>query len=159
MRWTLRFFGFVAAIPAFATLALWAWVTFVRPDVLQLASAYAAKTVCSNVFIAKRDVDAIVRTDLLALEPIFHLMKIEVSAADQRVGASLFGLFPARCAEYVEGWGCTVISSDKSWDRPRALPTSAQTESDALWPAGEKAQLSSNKRLLAAVNDPILQGP
>jgi len=39
------------------------------------------------------------------------------------------------------------------------MPSSPPTETDALWPAGEKAQLSDNKRLRAALNDPVLQGP
>jgi CubicO group peptidase (beta-lactamase class C family) len=160
MRWALRFFGSIAAILVLGISGLSAWLTFVRPEPLQLASAAAAKTVCSNLFIAKRDVDAILRTDLLARHPIFHLMKIDVSAVDHRVGASLFGLIAERHAEYIEGRGCTNVSSEESWDRPAALQASlTATKTDAFWPAGEKAQLSGNKRLQAALNDPLLQGP
>src|SRR3954453_21121547 len=101
MRWALRFLGAIAAILALGIVGLIAWITYIRPEPLQLASAATAKTICSNVFIAKRDVDAILRTDLLVLGyRIFHLMKIDVSATDQRVGASLLGLFAERHAEY-----------------------------------------------------------
>jgi hypothetical protein len=40
------------AIPLLGILGLSGWLAFVRPEILPLASAYAAKMVCSNVFIA-----------------------------------------------------------------------------------------------------------
>ncbi len=162
MRWALRFFAFLVAILALGILGLSGWLTLVRPELLQLASAYAAKTVCSNVFIAKRDADAILRTDLLALgHPIFNFMKIEVSAGEHRVRASLFGVLAERQAQYVAGRGCTNVARDEFLDGPATPPESQPPtgETDALWPTGEKAQLSDNTRLQAALNDPVLQGP
>jgi hypothetical protein len=78
----LDYSGFSPLLLFWGFLGLSAWLTFVRPEPLQFASAAAAKTVCSNVFIAKRDVDAILRTDLLAFHPIFRLMKTDVSVVD-----------------------------------------------------------------------------
>jgi CubicO group peptidase (beta-lactamase class C family) len=158
MHWALRLFGFIVGILALAMLGLSGWIIIARQDELQLASASAAKTVCSNVFMAKRDVDPILRTDLLALgHPIFRLMKIDVSAVDHTVDAGLFGILAERHAQYVEGRGCTL--NDASWDHPVALQPSPTTDVDALWPTGEKVQLSDNARLQAALNDPVLQGP
>jgi CubicO group peptidase (beta-lactamase class C family) len=160
MHRALRLFGFVAGISALAILGLGGWIVIARQDELQLASAAAAKIVCSNVFMAKRDVDAILRGDLLALgHPIFRLMKIDVNAVDRSVDAGLFGLVAERRAQYVEGRGCTNVLNDRSWERPAAPQLSPATDADALWPAGEKVQLSDNSRLQAAVNDPVLQGP
>jgi CubicO group peptidase (beta-lactamase class C family) len=160
MHRALKFLAFLVAVMAFGIAGLSGWLTLVRPKVLQLATTYAAKIVCSNVFIAKRDADTILHTDLVALgQPIFHFMKIDVSAADQRVRASLLGLFPERHADFVEGRGCTNVSSDKSWNRPPPLLALRTRETDGLWPDGERVQLSDNKRLRAALNDPILQGP
>ena len=160
MHWALRLFGFIVGILALAILGLGGWIAIARQDALQLASAAAAKIVCSNVFIANRDVDAILRAELLALgHPVFRLMKIDVSAVDHSVDAGLFGLFAERHAQYVEGRGCTNVLNGQSWDRPAAVQLSPTTNADALWPTGEKAQLSDNARLQAAVNDPVLQGP
>src|SRR5215475_8204398 len=64
MRRVLGLFKFLTAIALLGILGLSGWLAFVRPELLQLASAYAAKTVCSNVFIAKRDADAVIRTDV-----------------------------------------------------------------------------------------------
>jgi CubicO group peptidase (beta-lactamase class C family) len=160
MHWALRLFGFAIGALALAILGLCGWIVIARQDALQLASAAVAKTVCSNVFMAKRDVDAILRADLLPVgHPIFRLMKIDVSAANHSVYAGLFGLVAERHAQYVEGRGCTNVLNDQSWDRPAAAQLSPTTDADALWPTGEKVQLSDNARLQAAVNDPVLQGP
>jgi hypothetical protein len=52
MRWVLRLFNFLVAILLLGILGLTGWLAFVRPDLLPLFSAHAAKIVCSNVFIA-----------------------------------------------------------------------------------------------------------
>ena len=160
MRRALKLLGFLASILIIAILGLGSWLVLFRRDALENGSAYAAKTVCSNVFMAKRDVGSILRTDLLALgHPIFRLMKIDVSVADGRVDAGYFGLFAERHAEFIEGRGCTNILNDASWDRPAPVPPLPAMNADALWPAGGRVQLSDNSRLQAAVNDPVLQGP
>jgi CubicO group peptidase (beta-lactamase class C family) len=160
MRRALKFFGFLATVVVLGILGLSGWLAIFRRDALEIGSAYAAKTICSNVFMANRDVGSILRTDLLALgHPIFHLIKIDVNAADRRVDAGYFGFFVERHAQYVEGRGCTNVLDDTSWNRPAPLQPSPRADADALWPTGEKVQLSDNARLQAAVNDPVLQGP
>lgn len=160
MRRALRIFGVVVGLLALTIVGLGAWIAIARQDVLQLVTAGTAKTVCSNVFMAGREVDAIVQADLLALGyQIFHLVKIDVSPAEHRVDAALLGFIARRHAQYVEGRGCTNVMGDQSWKRPAAQPLPPRTSADALWPAGEKVEVSENTRLQAAVNDPALQGP
>jgi CubicO group peptidase (beta-lactamase class C family) len=84
-------------------------------------------------------------------------MKISVDTSNQRVEVGYLGLFAKRYAQYEEGRGCTLVSKDEISDR--AAPPLPPATSDALWPAGERVQLSDDKRLLAALNDPVLQGP
>ena len=160
MRIVLAFFRFLVAILLLGILGLGGWLTFVRPELLPLASAYAAKIVCSNVFIAKRDADAVIRTDVqIAVHRVVKLMKIDIDTANRRVEAALFGLFGTRYAAYAEGRGCTLVSKHEVAARaaaPLLLPVAA---ADVLWPAGEAAQLSDDRRLRAALNDPVLQGP
>jgi hypothetical protein len=110
----LKLLKFLVAIPLLGGLGLSGWLAFVRPELLPLASAYAAKAVCSNVFIAKRDADAVIRTDVqFAEHRIVKLMKIDVDTANRRVEAALFGLFGKRYAAYAEGRGCTLVSKDE----------------------------------------------
>ncbi|WP_426410108.1 serine hydrolase domain-containing protein [Bradyrhizobium ganzhouense] len=160
MRMALRIFGIVVGILALAILGFGGWIVIARQDVLQLVSAAAAKTVCWNVFMAGRDPDAIVQADLVAVEhPIFRWVKIDVNAADHRVDAGLFGFIAERHARYIEGRGCTNVLNDQSWKRPAAQQLPPRANADALWPTGEKVELSEDTRLQAAVNDPALQGP
>lgn len=160
MRRALRIFGVVVGLLALATVGFGSWIVIARQDALQLASAAAAKAVCSNVFMAGREVGAIMQADLVAVEhPILRLVKANVDAAEHRVDAALIGLIAKRHAYYVEGRGCTGVLNDQSWTRPAAQPLPPRASADALWPAGERVELSENVRLQAAVNDPALQGP
>ena len=118
-----------------------------RPEILPLASAYAAKMVCSNVFIAKRDFDAVIRTDVQFREgSVANFMKIDVDTTNRRVEAALLGLFAKRYAAYAEGRGCTLVSKDEVPDRAAVPPLPPLAMPDALWPTGERVQLSENRR-------------
>ena len=109
MRRVLKLFKFLVAILLLGILGLSGWLAFIRPELLPLVSAYAAKTVCSNVFIAKRDADAVIRTDVqFAEHSVTKLMKIDIDTANRRVEAAIFGLFARRYAAYAEGRGCTT---------------------------------------------------
>lgn len=160
MRQVLKLlFKLLVAIVLLGILGGSGWLTFSPPDRLLATSAYAAKMVCSNVFIAKREADAVIGTDVeFALHRIAKRMKIDVDTARQRVEAAYLGLFARRYAQYEEGRGCTLASKDEVRDSAAAPPLPPATP-DALWPAGERTQLSDDKRLLAALSDPVLQGP
>ena len=160
MRRVLKLFKFLVAIPLLGILGLSGWLAFIRPELLPLVSAYAAKTVCSNVFIAKRDADAVIRTDVqFALHSVTKFVKIDIDTENRRVEAAIFGLFTKRYAGYAEGRGCTIVLKDEIADRAAAPRLSPPAARDALWPTGETAQLSDDRRLRAALNDPVLQGP
>jgi hypothetical protein len=64
MRLVLKMFKFLVAIVLLGILGLSGWLTFSPPDGLLSASAYAAKMVCSNVFVSKRDAAAVIQTDV-----------------------------------------------------------------------------------------------
>ncbi|MDH2343568.1 serine hydrolase [Bradyrhizobium sp. SSUT77] len=160
MRSVLIIFGFLIAILVLGILGLGSWLAFVRPELLPLASAYAAKTVCSNLSIAKRDADAVIRTDVqFAERRVVKLMKIDVDTANRRVEAALFGLFGKRYAAYAEGRGCTLVSKDEIPAPASTPPLLPLATAEALWPTGEAAQLSNDRRLRAVLNDPVLRGP
>jgi len=158
MRLVLKMFKFLSAIVLVGILGLFGWLTFTPPDGLLSATAAMAKMVCSNVFIAKRDADTVIGTDVTFWLPrAVKYLKISVDTANQRVEVAYLGLFAKRSAQFGEGRGCTLVSKDEN--RAHATPPSAPTTSDALWPAGERVRLSDDKRLLAALSDPALQGP
>jgi CubicO group peptidase (beta-lactamase class C family) len=151
---------YLLALPTLSVLVLGVWLAFVRPDALPFASAYAAKTACSNVFVAGREAAAVMRTDVqIAERSVAKLMKIKVDADGRRVEAAFLGLFARRYAAYAEGRGCTIVA-DGEVPAPFEMPAvPAPVKPDALWPAGEGVQLSGNVHLRAALGDPALQGP
>jgi CubicO group peptidase (beta-lactamase class C family) len=158
MRWVLKFFKVVLMIALLAILGLGAWLAIKRPESVRLASAYAAKTVCSNVFIANRDADAVMRTDVQFAEHLVgKLMRINVDVADRSVEAAFLGLFGKQRAAYADGDGCTLVSNDENLLRAIAAPSPPTP--DSLWPVGEKVQLSDSRHLQVAVSNPVLQGP
>ena len=67
--------GLVAAGMA----AIVAWLAVAPPDLLRVGDGYAAKIVCSNVFIAGRDADAVLAQDVQAPgHPLLRFVRISV---------------------------------------------------------------------------------
>ena len=121
-------------------MGLSGWLVFIRPELLPLVSAYAAKAVCSNVFIAKRNAVAVIRTDVqFALHSVTKLVKIDIDTANRRVEAAIFGLFAGRYAGYAEGRGCTIVLKDEIPDRAAAPPLPPLAAPNALWPTAVQA--------------------
>ncbi|MDK4711186.1 serine hydrolase [Rhizobium sp. CNPSo 4039] len=159
MRRFRKFSVVVIVIVVFGVSAVSGWLTISPPDLLLVATGYAANMVCSNVFIAKRDADAVIATDVeFALSHTVKRMRIKVDTSKQRVEVAYLGLFARRYAQYEEGRGCALDSMEEVHSRAAATSLPPKT-SDALWPAGDRVQLSDDKRLRAVLNDPAFQGP
>ncbi|MBH5371738.1 serine hydrolase domain-containing protein [Bradyrhizobium glycinis] len=153
----LRTLRLIVAIVLIGALAFSVWLTFIPPNGLLSATAYAAKMVCSNVFIARRNADTVIKTDLALTHPhLVERLRVNVDTVNQGVEASYRGLFAKRYAQYEEGRGCTLVSNYGTANR--AAPSSLPEKPNALWPVGESAQLSDDKHLLTALNDAALQG-
>src|SRR5262245_36083088 len=76
-------------------------------------TAYKAKVLCSGVFVAGRDPQAVLEADLAGegLESL-RFMQARVEREPRQVTASLFGLVPRR-AVYTEGRGCTLVQDGR----------------------------------------------
>ena len=74
----------------------------------EVGTAYAAKIVCSGLFVSKRDLASLREVDLAA-DDLSFLRHVEVRVDEQRreVSASLLGL-ARRQAVYREGLGCAL---------------------------------------------------
>jgi CubicO group peptidase (beta-lactamase class C family) len=80
------------------------WIVQLAP----IGSAYAAKTVCSSVFLSQRGERDVIRDDLMPENhPLLRLVRVSVDRERQRVGATLLGLAP-RVARFRPGVGCTL---------------------------------------------------
>jgi hypothetical protein len=80
-----KIFSATAAAVAVLTLALLVALWAKPPDLLRIGAAYAAKIVCSNVFLADRDPAEVLRDDVQA-PGIWLLSLVRVSVDRPRSG-------------------------------------------------------------------------
>jgi CubicO group peptidase (beta-lactamase class C family) len=148
-------------------IALW----LKPPDILRVGANYAAKIVCSNVFLAGRDPDEVLRTDVQAPGiALLGLMRVSVDRHQQVVRAGLLGFIGNGLAVARPGSGCTVLPNGKldagrdaftraaatSAPAPTPAPSPAPT-TDSAWPEGRTVVTTAAlDRLLA---DNALAGP
>lgn len=82
--------------------------TYLLSRLAPIGTAYAAKTLCSGVFIARRPVDDIIREDIRAdNHPLLQAIHAWVDRSRQMASASMLGL-ARRDAIFRSGQGCAV---------------------------------------------------
>lgn len=107
-----------------------------------IGTGYAAKYICSSVFVSNRDPLTTYEEDVAPINPLTRIINVKVDRPGKTVVATAFGLFPSM-AVYREGCGCTLVPStaeayqgkDKLADvkPPLALPLADPSP----WPMGE----------------------
>jgi CubicO group peptidase (beta-lactamase class C family) len=80
------------------------------PELLRVGANYSAKIVCSNVFLAQRDPEEVLRTDVQAPGvALLRLMRVSVDRERHVVRAGLLGFIGDGLAVARPGNGCTVV--------------------------------------------------
>ena len=117
------------------------------PDMLRVGANYSAKIVCSNVFLAGRDPDEVLRTDVQAPGiALLRLMRVSVDRERRVVRAGLLGFIGDGLAVARPRTGCAVIP-DGNLDFASAATaatattpgpgfTTTATDAGELWPDG-----------------------
>jgi len=103
---------FFALLLIVAVLALGVWLK--PPALLRVGANYTAKIVCSNVFLAGRDPDEVLRVDVQA--PGIALLKLMHVSVDRERGvvhAGFLGFIGDGLAQWHPGKGCTVLPDGK----------------------------------------------
>jgi CubicO group peptidase (beta-lactamase class C family) len=150
----------ILVLAAVVILAGWLW--FAPPDLIRVGTGYAAKIVCSNVFIAGRDAQDVLKVDVQAPgHPLLTLVSVDVDRDAKTVTASLLGLFGSSTALARDGLGCASVPDGNLAAVPASpLPALAPTApSDGLWPEGGRVEPSQEPSLAAILDDPKLAGP
>ena len=148
-------------------LALLLWLK--PPALLRVGANYSAKIVCSNVFLAGRDPDEVLRVDVQAPGiSILKAMRVSVDRERGVVRAGFFGFIGDGLAQYRPGRGCTVLPDGKldpsapselQCAMPHVGPSSAPPSafSSAPWPEG--AAVETAQTIDQLLKDPALAGP
>lgn len=135
---------------------------FVPLDLLRVGTGYAAKIVCSNVFIAGRDADDVLALDVQAPgHPLLRLVSVEVSLDDRHVTAALPLSLAASTAVYRDGLGCANVDPEgiervKAQSAPVA--DVSRLEPSQPWPEGSRVG-SPDPRLSDVLANETLLGP
>jgi CubicO group peptidase (beta-lactamase class C family) len=111
------------------------------PDLLRVGANYSAKIVCSNVFLAGRDPEEVLRSDVQAPGvALLRLMRVSVDRERHIVRAGLLGFIGDGLAVARPGMGCTVVPDGNLAMAARyaTVPATATGEATAA-AAGEVA--------------------
>jgi len=159
MRLLARIVKIVLGILVVAVFGLLTWIYISPPELLRVGSGYAAKMVCSNVFLAGRDADEVLAVDVQAPgHPLLRLMHVSVDLPQKRVHAALLGFLAGNDAVYRDGLGCAVTPNGATPAVIATPPVSAvQTDPNVLWPEGGK--IEADPKIAAVLSDAALTGP
>lgn len=136
------------------------WLYLLPPELLRVGTAYAAKIVCSNTFVAGRDPAEVLAKDVQAPgHPL--LAYVSFDKGEDTVTTRLFGVLAEQTAVYRPGLGCTVVADgDLAATRAVALAAPPKAEpSDLEWPLGDQVSKPLSEPVQALLADPDLAGP
>ncbi|WP_274424438.1 serine hydrolase domain-containing protein [Chelativorans sp. YIM 93263] len=140
--------------------AIWLW--FAPPDLIRVGSNYAAKTVCSNVFLAGRLPEDVLADDVQAPgHPLLKLMRVDVNPMDATVRAGLLRWFGKGTALFRGGTGC-VAAPDGQLQAARGGLLDMATPSGGpatLWPEGARIDAAGHPEISNILDDPAMTGP
>lgn len=133
-----------------AILAAVLWLGFRPPELLKVGTGYAAKIVCSNVFLANRDPQEVLALDVQAPgHPLLKFVDISVDITSETVTSHIFGFFAPSKAVYRPGLGCANVHDAD-------LRPSLNQPMDA---AALIADVNINPAIQSIIENPELAGP
>src|SRR5712692_6871306 len=98
----------IAVVLVLLVLAFALWMK--PPEILRVGANYSAKIVCSNVFLAGRDPEEVLRTDVQAPGiALLRLMRVSVDRERRVVRAGFLGFIGNGLAVARPGTGCAVV--------------------------------------------------
>jgi CubicO group peptidase (beta-lactamase class C family) len=163
----LKIFRRIVAVLLLLIVAVACLLWFKPPALLRVGANYSAKIVCSNVFLAGRDAEEVLRLDVQAPGiSILKLMRVSVDRERGVVRAGFLGVIGDGVAQYRSGHGCTVLPDGKldasAPSRPGAMsritpPVAPAAFSSGPWPDG--AAVETRKPVDQLLTEPQLAGP
>ena len=163
MRVVLRILKALLALVVIVVIGGAVWLYVRPPELLRVGDGYAAKIVCSNVFMAGRDPDAVLYEDVQAPgNPLLRLVRVSVNREEGKVSARILGLFAPGHALYRGAFGCTSVPDGDYQAAANAAPEedlAVPPPSEELWPEGDRVAASNNPKLAPLLADAALAGP
>lgn len=153
-----KFLKALALLLVIGVTGLGGWLYLAPPELLQVGTAYSAKIICSNRFLANRDPDEVLAVDVQAPgHPLLKFISATVNDAEKTVTARIFGFAATAQSVYREGLGCTSLPRGYDASALAGLPTAPAAmpaPGNAPWPEGNGPLVAFD---LAARLDPVLK--
>jgi CubicO group peptidase (beta-lactamase class C family) len=151
----------LVALVVVVVAGLAVYLAIAPPELLRVADGYAAKIVCSNVFIANRDPNEVLAVDVQAPgNPVLKLIGVNVDMTAQTVRAAMLGFVAPQIAVRWPGYGCTPVPDGNVAGLAKLTPAAPAdiANPDAPWPEGD-AVAPTDEAIAKALADPKLAGP
>jgi CubicO group peptidase (beta-lactamase class C family) len=130
-KWILAVIGIVLALGMGAGVVL-------GTQVAPIVTAYAAKRLCSCVFVSHREPTAVLQEEL---KP-YGYVHLDIDYGQKKVTGSILGV-AKRTAVYREGLGCTLtigVAEDELRSQAAGLKPARSGPSNKSWPEGDAVQ-------------------
>ena len=144
-------------------------------NTLPIGTGHVAKTICSNVFIAKRDAKIVFQEDIAPVHFLFAMTKFDIDESQKSVTSTSFGFAKAK-AIFREGCGCSLVSGateekirSQTFMNVVREKSYAEQKKNLLWPVGDQILQNAvpkdvdlkklNKALEAAFAEPYADNP
>ena len=135
-----------ALVILIAAGTLWLWLE--PPGLLRVGANYAAKTVCSNVFLAGREAGEVLSSDVQAPGVrLLRLVRVSIDREHGVVRAGFLGFIGNGLAVSRPAAGCTDVPDGKLDQvavlapRPVVPPAAVDTAAAGVWPDGDAVTL------------------
>lgn len=163
MRFVLRAVKALALLLVVIVAMGAAWLYVSPPELLRVGDGYAAKIVCSNVFLAGRDPAQVLYEDVQAPgNPLLRLVRVAVDRQEKRVTARILGVFAPGYAIYRGALGCSSVPDGDFEAAASAVPdrpVAPEPQNDEIWPQGNAVAKVDDSRVDALLSDSDLIGP
>ncbi|CZT35637.1 serine hydrolase domain-containing protein [Rhizobium sp. 9140] len=137
------------------------WLTVAPPDLLKLGDSYAAKMVCSSLFVAGRNASEVLADDVQAPgHPLLRFIRVSVDEQRKTVTARMFGFAAPGHAIFRDGLGCSNVTDGAFAAFPgnRSLRRrSVEPDTTQPWPDG--GALVADAGVQALIEDDQRAGP
>jgi CubicO group peptidase (beta-lactamase class C family) len=132
------------------------WLRLTPPDLVRVGTGFAAKTVCSQVFIAGRIPEDVLRDDVQAPgHPLLRAVRVTVDPEARVVRATLLGFGAPAAASHHDTLGCALIHDADL--RPRERPEPIRPAASGV--AQSLLMIVPDPNFQALLDDDALTGP
>ncbi|WP_175922609.1 serine hydrolase domain-containing protein [Burkholderia latens] len=119
---TIPFKSLILRGAAIALVAALGYTGYMLSRLAPIATGYAAKALCSGVFVSGRPAASVIDVDIMAgVHPLLKLVRPSIDP-DHRRAVATFAGFARREADFRPGLGCTLALGPSPGVLPAALP-------------------------------------